>query len=383
MAKKSIIYWDTAAATPLDLKVKRAMLPYLDQVFANPSSLHFGGVSAGQALNNARQLVAEVLGARPQEIIFTGSGTEANNLALSIGSGQILTSTIEHASILSPCRARGASGNPVAYVPVLGNGLIDLEAFRSMLNPETKLVSLMYANNEIGTIQPLRAVAKIVRSHRKHFKTIYPYFHTDACQATRFLDLNVARLGVDLMTINAAKMYGPKGVGALYVREGVSIVPLIYGGGQERGRRAGTENVAGIIGLAGALELARQHREREVARLTPLRDRLISGLLKLSGTTLQGDATERLPNNVNVAFDGILAEQLVIELDAKGVACSTGSACSITDHNESHVVMALGQSRERAEQSVRFTFGRDVTARDVDYVLKVIPPILKKLRSRV
>jgi cysteine desulfurase len=375
MAKMTRIYLDTAAATPLDGRVKRAMLPYLDSRFGNPSSLHAEGVAAARWVQTARQQAAAVLGVQPDEIIFTSGGTESNNLALTAAAGgEIVISAIEHASIKVAC--------PMAVlVPVDARGVIDLKKFKASLTSQTKLVSVIYANNEIGTIQPLAEIAKIIRAHRKIHQTAFPYLHTDACQATRFLELFVPRLGVDLLTLNAAKIYGPKGVGLLYVKRGVKLLPLQQGGGQEDGRRAGTENVAGIVGLATALELAASERRTQSQKLSTLRNYFIAELQKIPGLKINGTGPEQLPHLVNVTVPNLLAEQLVIELDARGIALSTGSACAIASHDESYVIMALGRSKKEAEQSVRFSFDRHTTKMELKYVLKMIKEVIKKYQT--
>lgn len=403
MPKSRQVYLDTAAATPEDSRVRQAMAAYSRRHFANPSSLHGEGVAAARALAHARARVARVLGAHADEIIFTGGGTEANNLAIfgimtPVGHfvskrwtrsvQQMLSTTIEHASVLEPARKIESAGGRVIYLPVNNEGLIDLKKFKESLTPKTKLVSIIYAHNEIGVIQPVREIAKIIRHFKAKTlkaKSFFPLLYLDACQAPRFLDLDVARLGVDLMTLNGSKIYGPSGTGCLYVRREIELTPLLYGGGQEGGRRSGTENVAGAVGLATALEICASEREKESARLTKLRDQLIVGLLKIDGVTLNGPApdsdTERLPNNVNVSIAGVEGEQVVLELDARGVACSTGAACSIPERDDSHVIMALGKTKEEAESAVRFTLGRDTTRAEVNYALKILPPILEKLRG--
>lgn len=384
------IYLDTAAATPLDGGVRQAMVKYFSTDFGNPSSLHRPGVTAKLAVEEAREKAAMSLAAHPDEIIFTGGGTEANNLAILGLTGQaqrghIITSVIEHASVLEPCRALEREGWLVTYLPVEPDGLINPKFLVKALRPDTVLVSVAYANNEIGVIQPIREIAKVIR----HFKKLqadklqvnsYPFFHTDACQTPRFLDLDVRRLGVDLMTINSGKIYGPKGVGCLYVRRGLRLAPLQVGGGQERGLRSGTENVAGIVGFAAALELCGKLREKESVKLTKLRDYFIDRLLKFGDVTLNGSLIARLPNNVNVSFVGADSEYLVLNLDALGVAASSGSACSVHTEDSSYVIKALGDSKEQARGAVRFTLGRDTTKEDLNYVLKILPGILERAR---
>lgn len=322
---------------------------YLDTAAGgnNPASIHAEGVTAKRKLENARKKVAAVLGALPDEIIFTSGGTESNNLAiLGVPAGIVLTTEFEHPSVIEAIRARS------------------LYRGRKII-----LVTVHYANNETGEIQPVREIAKAIKRWRKERGIPRPYFHTDACQAPRFLDLNVQRLGVDMMTLNGNKL-GVPGVGLLYVRRGVALKPILRGGGQERGLRSGTENVAAIDNFARALERANRGREKESKRLTTLRDYLIDGLMKL-GATLNGPRENRLPNNVNVTFDGIEAEHLVVELDAKGVAVSAGSACANFDPEGSHV-----------KNGVRFSLGPKTNRQDIKYVLSVLPPILARLTVR-
>ncbi len=363
---------------------------YLDTAagFDNPSSLHAEGVAAAKALDSARALVAAILGTRAEEIIFTSGGTEANNLALfglvKNKPGHIVTSVIEHASILESCRELERNGFAVTYLPVTPAGLINLAELKKALRPDTILVSIAYANNEIGVIQPLREIAKLIRNFKKlqaNKLKASPFFHTDACQTPRFLDCRVATLGVDLMTLNSDKIYGPKGIGCLYVKQGIKLSPLLLGGGQERGWRSGTENVPGIVGFAKALELCTKLRIKESIRLAKLRDYFIEKLLTLPGVVLNGSAESRLPNNINISFTNTDSEFVVLNLDAAGVACSSGSACSTHIKDSSYVVRALGGDPERAGSAVRFTLGRDTTKRDLDYVLKVLSGILSRSRK--
>lgn len=371
------IYLDTAAATPLDARVWRAMRPWLERGFGNPSSLHQEGVNAAAALATARAECATALGALPDEIIFTAGGTEANNLALSAAAGgAIMVSAIEHPSVLAPCLAAGR----VIIAPVLPSGQINLKRFAELLTPEVRLVSVMHANNEIGAIQPLAEIAKIIRRARKRAGTPYPYFHTDACQTGRFLPLDVRQLGVDLLTINAGKIYGPKGVGLLYVKRGVKLEAQLLGGGQEAGYRAGTENVPGIVGLATALTLASKLKDREAIKLSRLRDWLWQEIKRASPEAqLNGSLDNRLPNNLNLYFPGVLAEQLVLELDAKGFAVSTGSACSIPKADDSYVILSLGYHRARAGGSIRLSLGRDATKDKLKKLVKILPLLINKL----
>lgn len=349
----------------------------------NPSSIHVAGVRAGRALGEARQTVAQILDAHDNEIIFTSGGTEANNLAIfgltkSLKTGHIITTKIEHASILEPCRQLEREGFSVTYLPVKSDGLIDLKELAQVLRPDTVLVSIGYANNEIGVIQPIREISRV-----KNFKKLQAIFHSDACQAPSFLNLNVNQLGIDMLTLNSSKIYGPKGVGCLYVRRGINLQPILYGGGQERGQRSGTENVSAIVGFAKALEQCAKRREKESARLIKLRDYFIECLLMLGGNSsqqaviLNGSRTSRLPNNVNVSFVGADSEFVVLNLDARGVLAASGSACSAHEKLASHVIMALGI---QAGNAVRFTLGRDTKKSDLDYVLKILPDILKRAR---
>lgn len=378
MKTKGRIFLDTAAGTPLDEAVVAAMRPLVGRDFGNPSSLHAEGERSRAALAAARQAAADFLSAWPSEIVFTAGGTEANNLALAAGGdGEVITSAIEHPSVLAPAAARR-----LIIAPVLPTGQLDLVKFAALLNPNTRLVSIMIANNEIGSLQPIAEIGRIIRRHRRRLGTPYPYFHTDACQAARFLPLNVRSLGVDLLTLNAGKIYGPKGVGLLFVRAGVNLPPLALGGGQEEGRRAGTENLPGIAGLAAALQLAARRRDREARRLSALRDWFWLELQKrVPAANLNGSLTNRLPNNLNISFPGVLAEQVVLELDAQGFAVSTGSACAIPKHDDSYVILALGYDRARALSAIRLSFGRETTRRDLTKLLKILPPIINRLTT--
>ena len=324
----------------------------------NPSSLHAGGVLAKMKLEKARAKVARVLFSQPDEIIFTSGGTEGNNLAVfGLRPRHLVTTELEHASILEP-----AGTLNVTF-------LNDLSKLEKSLRYDTDLVSVIYAHNETGAIQPIREVAKTIRKFRQKNKTQRPYLHVDACQAPRYLDLNVQKLGVDLMTLNGSKL-GVPGVGCLFVRRGISLKPILLGGGQEKGLRSGTQNVAGVIKFAKALELASKNRDEESKKVFKLRDYFISGLLKLPGAKLNGPGGEwRLANNVNISFDGLLGEQIVLELDAKGVAVSTGSACSIPVRNDPRAII----------NSVRFSLAPETRKKDLDYVLRILPKILEKL----
>lgn len=395
------VYLDYAATTPLDPGVKDAMEPYMQEQYGNPSSLHKKGREARQAMENARIRMALHFSARPSEIVFTGSGTEAINLAImgaarkraQAGAGKhLVTTRIEHHAVLRAHEALEREGFEVTYVKVNRDGLVEPDAIRAALRPDTILVSVMYANNEIGTIQPIVEIGRVLKEFRGGKNATYdlqpktynpPLFFVDVCQAAGAFDLNVERLGADMIAINGSKIYGPKGVGALYVRRGVSINPIIHGGGQEQGLRSGTENVAGIVGLAAALDIAEQERERENARLTELRDWFIAEVKKrIPDAVLNGHATERLPNNINISIPGLEGEAAVLFLDTKGVYVSTGSACSSTSLEPSHVIAALGMPRAYAEGSLRITLGRQTTKDDLAYALTALEEVVSTLRRR-
>ncbi|KKU67422.1 MAG: Cysteine desulfurase [Parcubacteria group bacterium GW2011_GWA2_47_16] len=384
MAKR--IYMDYASTTPLDPRVLKAMLPYFGEKFGNPSSIHAEGVEAKKALEAARKNVGLILNARANEIFFTGGGTESNNLAIfgivralektgvSISKMHFVTTVIEHSSILECFRELESRGAKVAYAPVRENGIVDPTVIAKLLQPKTVLVSVGYANNEIGTIQPIREISKIIRAQnfptsKLHFKT---FFHSDASQAPLYLDCSVERLGVDLLTLDGHKMYGPKGVGALYVRRSVTLVPILFGGGQEKGLRSTTENLPLIVGFAKALEVAAALLEKESARLTTLRDFCYSNILKNVGMTkviINGDIKERLPNNINISIPKLDTEFALLQLDAAGIACSTKSSC-LGSEGGSYVVRALGGGETRAASTLRFTFGRATTKKDISLLLK-------------
>jgi cysteine desulfurase len=386
------IYLDHASTTYTDPKVCGSMEPYWSKSFGNPSSIHKEGREAKKAINRARDRIAAILNVQPRELVFTGSGTESDNLAI-LGAARankdkgkhIVTTQIEHHAVLRAAERLKKEGFEVSYVGVDREGIINLEELKDALRKDTVLVSVMYANNEIGTIQPLVKIAKIIRNFKKTLSRAmeeHPFFHTDAAQAAGYLDLNAAKLGVDLLSINGSKIYGPKGTGVLFVKRGLRIEPLFYGGSQERGLRSGTENVAGIVGLAEALALAQKSRVKEAKRLTELRDYLIDQILKkIPKAVLNGSRENRLPNNVNISFYGVEGESLVLYLDAKGVAASTGSACTSKKLEASHVIRALGRSYKYAHGSLRLSLGKTTTREDLDYVLEILPSIIKKLRK--
>jgi len=387
---KKRIYLDHAATTYLDLRVKKVMDDFWIKNFGNPSSLYKEGRLAKKAIEESRLKIARFINAKPQEIIFTAGGTESDNLAIfgvanNFKKGHIITTKFEHHAVLNACKKLEELGFEVSYLDVGEKGIVSLKDFKRALKKETVLVSIMYANNEIGTIQPIAEIGKIIKDFRNSktsdFKT-YPLFHVDACQAAGYLDLNVEKLGVDLMTVNGSKIYGPKGIGFLYIKSGVKISPLLYGGEQERGLRPGTENVPAIVGLAKAFELAQKERDKESKRLTSLRDYFIKRLTKeIPRVYLNGDSKDRLPNNINVSILGVEGESVVLYLDEKGVSCSTGSACTSESLEPSHVIMALGGPYEYGHGSLRFTLGKCNKKSDIDYVMKILPDIVKKLRA--
>jgi len=355
------------------------MLPYFSEKFGNPSSLYTIGRQARRAIEESRQKVADLIGAKKEEIIFTGSGTESDNLAIKgiayknrKKGDHIITSSIEHHAVLHTCKYLETQGFKVTYMPVDKDGLVNPKDVEKAITPQTILITIMHANNEIGTIQPIEEIGKLAKE-----KNIP--FHTDAVQTTGKIPVNVDALGVSLLSISAHKIYGPKGVGALYLRKGTFVEPQLHGGGHERNLRSSTENVPGIVGFGKACELAKE-RLPEEARLADLRDRLIKGILEIKDSYLNGHPVKRLPNNANVRFSYIEGESMILNLDMKGVAASTGSACSSTSLEPSHVLMAIGLKPEEAHGSLRLTLGRGNTQEDVDYVVSVLPEIVNKLR---
>ena len=376
------IYMDHNATTPLREDVLEAMLPYLRGEFGNASSLHYFGIQARRAVEAAREKVATALGAQLREIILTGCGTEADNQAIkgvmfaNRGKGdQIITSRIEHKAVLQTCQYLEKQGFRVTYLPVDEYGLVNPDDVAQAITGRTVLVSVMFANNEVGTIQPIGAIAQVCRERGV-------YFHTDAVQMVGKLPIDVNELGIDLLSLSAHKFYGPKGVGALYVRKGVKVDSLLHGGHQEWGRRAATENVAGIVGLGRALELRLGEMDAEAERLTALRERLYAGLLaRIPHVYLNGHPSERLPGTLNVCFEYIEGEGIIMGLDLAGVAVSSGSACTSAELSPSHVLLAMGVHPAMAQGSIRFGLGRENSEADVDYVLEKLPPIIERLRA--
>lgn len=374
------IYLDYAAATPLDPAVQKAMEPYLSTQFYNPSATYLAARQIRADINAARAVIGGWLGARTSEIVFTAGGTEANNLAVrgvmqAYPEGNIVVSQIEHDAILQP-----AQSFSMKTVGVTKEGIIDLTALADAIDDKTVLVSIMYANNEIGTIQPLRQVREVIDQKlqaRKAAGNATPlWFHSDACQAANYLDLHVSRLGVDLMTLNAGKIYGPKQVGLLYVKTGVNLDALIRGGGQELNRRSGTENVAGIIGFAKALDIAQALRKTEGQRLQQLARDFIAKIKKsMPLTEVNGSLNHRLPNNIHITIPGTDNERLVMALDEHGIQCAVGSACSASSQEPSHVLKAIGLDDETAHSTLRITIGRPTTAKDLDYCVKTLTEV--------
>lgn len=386
----STIYLDHAAASPLRPAVLAAMTPYLTGNFANPGSLARDGVAARAAIEQARATIADTLGAHPDEIIMTSGGTESTNLALQgillAGQpGQIVTTAIEHHAVLEPCQLLAQSGWTLTVVGVPRAGVIDPAAVKACLTSTTRLVSIMLANNEIGTIQPIREIARLLyRMNRQRSRENVPpiYLHTDACQAGSYLSLKVDDLRVDALSLNGAKLGGPKASGVLYLRRGTPLRPLLVGGGQEAGRRAGTENVAAIVGLATAFHIAQADCDREAARLRTLRDRLWHRLQQaFPDIWLNGDPEHRLPSNLNITIPGLDAEELLLYLDADSVTIGTGAACSTLTLEPSHVLKAIGLSNQEALATIRLTLGATTTARDIDTAAHRIIKKITWLRS--
>lgn len=418
---KKLIYLDHAATTPVRPEVLRAMQPFFTEKFGNPSSLYKLGTEAKEALEEARSSIAGVLNARPQEVVFTAGGTESVNLAI-LGAakvyrekhkkgGHIITSAIEHHAVLHACAALEQQGFSVTYLKPDKQGPVDPKSVQKAIRKDTFLVSIMYANNELGSIQPIGQIGSIIRRINSKQKTVNRkqdtaiLFHSDACQASGFLNLNVQKLGVDVFSINASKIYGPKQVGALFVRSGVKLSPLVYGGEQEQNLRSGTENVAGVVGFAKALELAQKEKDKESQRLTRLRDAFAKQVLKKipntilngpdlspspSGRGVRGEGwytkknigeARRLPNNLNFTFKGAEGEAVMLYLDALNIAVSTGSACASESLDPSHVLKAIGLSDKDAKDSIRITLGKSTTKQQLDFVVKALAEVVKIVRK--
>lgn len=373
------IYLDHAAATPIDPRVLEAMLPFMKEKYGNPSSIHHLGLSAREALEQSRLSVAKILNATSSEIIFTSSGTESINLAIqgiTKASGKekphIITSSIEHHAVLNTCKAIKSQDISVTYIKTDKFGKIAPADVESAINPNTVLVSIMYANNEIGTIQSIKEIGRICKQHNI-------LFHTDACQAGS-LELNVNNLNVDLLSLNGSKIYGPKGVGCLYIRRSLKLKPIIFGGNQEYGLRSGTENVAAIVGFAKAIALVQSEKEKNELHIKELRDFLQKKLLSIPNSKLNGHPIDRLAGNLSITFENIEGESVVMLLDREGICASTGAACSRHDVEPSHVLLAIGLSRKEALSTLRFTLGKENTKEEIDNASIVIDKVIKKLR---
>ncbi|MDE6087173.1 MAG: cysteine desulfurase NifS [Oscillospiraceae bacterium] len=380
--EKRYIYADHAATTAVSDEVLQEMLPYFQEHFGNPSSIYAKGRENERAILDARARVAACLNADPKEIFFTGGGSESDNWAIKgiadkleqKDKKHIITSVFEHHAVLHTCEFLEKHGFEVTYLPVSPAGLVSPADVEAAIRPDTALVSIMYANNEIGTIQPIPEIGAICRKHGV-------LFHTDAVQAIGNVKIDVKAQNIDLLSLSGHKFHAPKGIGALYVRKGISLPNLIHGGGQESGKRAGTENVPGIMGLAKAIELATENIPAKIAKLTPLRNQLIDGILKIDQTKLNGDREKRLAGNVNISIVGIEGESLLLMLDHYGIQASSGSACTSGSLDPSHVLLSLGLVHEVAHGSLRLSFGEEFTQEDVDYILEVIPQVVDRLRA--
>ncbi len=377
------IYADNSATTKIAPEVLDKMMPYLTTYYGNPSSLYKIGGKAKEAVEKSRANIAKNLGAaHASEIYFTSGGSESDNWALkgvchalkAKGKKHIVTSKFEHHAILHTCKALEKEGFDVTYLDVYENGIVHPEDVENAIRDDTAIVSIMYANNEIGTIQPIKEIGEICKKHKV-------LFHTDAVQAAGYVRINVAQQNIDLLSMTAHKIHGPKGCGLLYVRRGIKIDNLIEGGAQERNKRAGTENVAGIVGLDAALQMAVDTMDERCAKLTKMRDRLIDGLLKIERSRINGDRVHRLPGNVNMCFEGIEGESLLLKLDLNGISASSGSACTSGSLDPSHVLLAIGLPHEIAHGSMRLSFSDENSEEDIDYILKVVPEIVSYLRA--
>jgi cysteine desulfurase len=377
------VYMDHGAGMPLDSKVFEAMKPYFLKKYGNPSSSHSFGNTAKAALATSREKIAELVAAeKPQEIVFNSGGTESNNLAIKgvafrnkRKGNHIITTAIEHISVINICKYLQKQGFEVTYVPVGNEGIVNLEKLKDSVNDKTTLISVQYANGEIGTIQPIKEIGKIARENNV-------VFHVDAVTAAGQVPINVEEKNIDILSLSSNEMYGPRGVGALYIKSGTKILPVNHGGGQERGLRSGTENIPGIVGMGEAAEIAQKEMDKEGERLTGLRDKLIQGVLeKVEYSFLNGHPVKRLPNNANIRFSYIEGESLILGLDMLGIQVSSGSACTSKTLEPSHVLLAIGLSHEEAHGSLVFTMGKQNLEEDVDYVVGVLPNVVKKLRA--
>lgn len=380
--EKRLIYVDNAATTPISKEVLDAMMPWLTEGYGNASSIYSKGREAGWALKDAREKIAAAFGASPSEIYFTSCGSESDNWAIKgaaaamakRGKKHIITSAFEHHAVLHSCEALEKQGFEVTYVPVHENGVVRVEDIEAAIRPDTGLLTIMYANNEIGTIQPIKEIGALCRERKI-------WFHTDAVQAVGHVPINVEEQNIDMLSLSGHKIHAQKGVGMLYIRRGISLPNLIDGGGQERGKRAGTENVAAIVGLAKAVEIATANIEERAAKTKVLRDKLIDNILKIERTRLNGDREKRLPGNVNISIEGIEGESLLLSLDMYGICASSGSACTSGSLDPSHVLLAIGLKHEVAHGSLRISLSDENTEEDVDKILEVLPEIVFRLRS--
>ena len=385
---EKLIYMDYAATTPTRQEVVNTMLPYMTTHFGNPSSIYTLAQDARNAVDSARKTISQILGSRSSEIVFTSGGTESDNTAIKGVSfamkhlgNHIITSMVEHHAVLHTCQQMEQFGFDVTYLPVDHNGQVRIEDLENSLTENTILVSIMYANNEIGTIQPIKDMVRTVKNKANELsKTIV--FHTDAVQAVGHVEIDVTELGVDMLSMSAHKFYGPRGVGALYVKRGTPFESLLAGGGQERQRRSGTENVPGIVGMAHALQLTHTDRKHESLRISKMRDRVVTELSNsVENLVFNGHPINRLDNNVSVSFKGVEGEPVLMGLDFAGICASSGSACSSASVEPSHVLLAIGRSAEEAQGTLRITLGRDNSEEDIDYLLDVLPKLVNKLRA--
>ncbi|MBI1912195.1 MAG: cysteine desulfurase NifS [Deltaproteobacteria bacterium] len=376
------IYFDHNATTPVIDEVFEAMVPFYKEQWGNPSSIHWAGRGTRKAVEDARENVCKLLNCAPLELIFTSSGTESDNHAIKgiayakkDKGNHIITTKVEHPAILSTCKHLAKEGFEITYLEVDKDGLIDLEQLKAAITPKTILITVMFANNETGVLFPIKEIGQIAKERGITF-------HTDAVQAAGKIPINVQELNVDLLTISGHKIYGPKGVGALFAKRGVRLTPLIHGGHQERNRRGGTENVAGIIGFGKAAEIAIRDLDKEIAHLSMLRNRLETGLKeKIQHVYVNGHPEKRLPNTANISFEFVEGESLLLNLDMKGIAASSGSACTSGSLEPSHVLVAMGISLELAHGSVRFSLGKSNTVEEIDYLIEIMPPIVERMRS--
>ncbi|TBR23876.1 MAG: cysteine desulfurase [Candidatus Nitrosotenuis sp.] len=375
-----MIYLDNAASTQVHEEVLKEMLPYFKEQYGNPSSIHRYGRLASKAIETARKRIAELINANQNEILLTSGGTESNNTALfgvmrKNKAGQLITSHIEHDAILEPCKQLEKEGFDVVYLPVDGYGLVDIEKLKSSITKETVLVSIMFANNEVGTIQPIKEIAQICKQHNV-------LFHTDAIQAVGKIPIDVKEIGIDMLSISSHKINGPKGIGALYIKNGTNLDPFILGGGQENGMRSGTENVANIAGFGKACHLAKENLDKNAIHMKSLRDHLTSRIVsEISHVSVNGSVDNKTPNNTHFTFLGVNGEDLIIKLDEYGVAASTGSACSVKTQKASHVLMAMGFSHEQITGSLRMTVGLYNTISEMDQTVDILKKVVQELRS--